>query len=121
MYKVKLLDKDGNEVNRITVHTLEDANDFLPVGGSYEDLTDYSKQRREHRKEIFSKTLDKMTPPWYQTLTEDQKERLSAFRQAYLDYPSTGVIPDKIVKEELNSETQEIVIVEVSTDISDIF
>lgn len=72
--------------------------------------------RREQREEKFANTIDKITPVWFEDLTEDQKARVKAFRAAWLDYPTSGNIPDTYV---LNRGTSNET--EVSTDIRDIF
>lgn len=48
---------------------------------------------REEREEIFAQTLDRMNPVWYNSLSDDQRAELSTWRQAWLDYPETGVRP----------------------------
>ena len=51
--------------------------------------------RREERDNEFARTLDRMNALWYNSLTSQQQTDLATWRQAWLDYPSTGVEPDK--------------------------
>lgn len=51
---------------------------------------------REERAEVFAATLDIMNPVWYNSLTTEQQTELAAWRQAWLDYPETGVKPDDL-------------------------
>ena len=50
---------------------------------------------REARKYRFENTIDTMNPLWYDSLTATQKTNLATWRQQWLDYPSTGVVPDE--------------------------
>ena len=49
--------------------------------------------RRQERREEFSRTIDRMNPLWYDSLTTQQQTDLATWRQAWLDYPATGVRP----------------------------
>ena len=53
-------------------------------------LLDY---RREVRTKTFETTLDRMNPIWYSNLTAQEQTDLATWRQAWLDYPATGVRP----------------------------
>lgn len=53
-------------------------------------------RRRDERKEIFKFTIDGMTNLWYDSLTQQQKTEIQTWRQAWLDYPATGVRPDDL-------------------------
>lgn len=53
-------------------------------------------KRRKERKIEFSTTLDLINPVWYNLLTEQEKSELATWRQAWLDYPSTGVKPENL-------------------------
>ena len=46
------------------------------------------------RQYIFQFTLDKMHPLWYEDLSESDKSSLAEWRQAWLDYPATGIMPN---------------------------
>lgn len=72
--------------------------------------------RRQRRKEEFAKTIDTLNPAWYDGLSDDQKQRIQAYRKAWLDYPATGVVAETVTLNQ--GEPNETV---VSTDISDIF
>ena len=48
---------------------------------------------RQKRDEIFFGTIDNMNPVWYNALTSDQQTRLAAWRQEWLDYPTTTTEP----------------------------
>jgi len=52
-------------------------------------------KRREERTIEFSNTLDLMQPLWFSDLTLEQQEGLAAWRQAWLEYPSTGIKPER--------------------------
>lgn len=52
------------------------------------------EDRRQERITVFAKTIDRMNTVWYGSLTDAQKTNLEAWRQAWLDYPETSVIPD---------------------------
>jgi len=48
---------------------------------------------RHYRALKFEVTVDKMNPVWYNNLTSDQQTRLAAWRQEWLDYPTTNTEP----------------------------
>ena len=50
-------------------------------------------ERREERREVFSRTLDRLNPVWHGELTTAQQSALATWRQAWLDYPATGIRP----------------------------
>jgi hypothetical protein len=52
------------------------------------------ESRRAERKGVFSETLDVMNPLWYEGLSVQEKADVSTWRQEWLDYPSTGVVPN---------------------------
>ena len=58
--------------------------------------------RREVRTEVFSTTLDRMNPIWYNSLTTEQQADLATWRQAWLDYPATGIEPTQTWEEVMN-------------------
>lgn len=122
-YDYILKDSGGNELNRVVYRPEEIASvvgttmDGVTVA-SYE-LIDNGKaeaHRRDQRQEKFSNTVDTLNPAWYDSLSDDQKARIKAFRKAWLDYPETGSIPDTITFNEGQPDE-----VTVSTDVSDIF
>ena len=57
---------------------------------SVDTLAEY---RRGERLEEFSRTIDRMNPIWYNSLTAQEQTDLATWRQAWLDYPATGVRP----------------------------
>lgn len=116
-YKIK--DSDGNVVNTIAAESEADALGFAPDGGSVEydgpsnDEIEIDRRRKE-REEAFSQTIDRLNNAWYDSLTQDEKDRIKAFRKAYLEYPSqllTPHLPDTIIIDG----------VEYSTYVRDIF
>ena len=44
--------------------------------------------RRQDREAEFAKTIDKMNPVWWDTFTQTQKEEITTWRQAWLEYPN---------------------------------
>ena len=50
-------------------------------------------ERRQERQEVFSRTLDRLNPVWHDALTPTQQTALATWRQAWLDYPATGIRP----------------------------
>ena len=59
------------------------------------ELVDEDAPRQE-RLDVFAKTIDRMSPLWYNSLTQQQQEDLATWRQAWLDYPETGIRPDDL-------------------------
>ena len=61
------------------------------------------KQQEEFKADVLRKRREKECFPiinrgalWYDKLTEEQKAELSAWYEAWLDAPQTGVIPKKL-------------------------
>jgi hypothetical protein len=54
------------------------------------------ESRRSERNSMFANTLDRMNVIWYNSLTSQQQQDLSAWRAEWLDYPSTGIRPDDL-------------------------
>lgn len=73
------------------VASVEQLEDIIETKG----LTP-EQERRNERTEIFSETLDRINPIWYNSLTQQQKDDLSNWRQAWLDYPETEIRPDNL-------------------------
>lgn len=75
-------------------------NHYIYSNGAFAPRTDVSEElkaeRRVERTEKFRQTLDRMNNAWYDTLTTQQKTDLATWRQAWLDYPSTGTKPDDL-------------------------
>ena len=123
-YEINLKDADDNILMTIDVQEGEQDSwiGFVVDGtavASWEDVTDpevIKEYRREDRQEKFASTIDTLNPAWYDNLTDDQKARIKAFREAWLDYTNTGTIPDSITYNEGQPDEETI-----STDISDIF
>lgn len=59
-----------------------------------EPVTPVEVERRMEREEKFADTVDKMNPMWYQGLTTEEQSALNNWRVGWLEYPSTGIIPD---------------------------
>jgi len=120
-FKIKIINSNSEITNIIKINNLEDIEGFLGEGDTWEDLTDYALLRREIRYLMFHKTIDKLTPLWWESLTEDQQSRLKAFRLAWLDYIDTGIIPNEYqIGTRLNENNEEEAVM-ASTNISDIF
>lgn len=70
------------------------------VGGVLIDIVksadEIADERRDERQMKFAQTIDKANHWWEQSLTDAQKAEVATWRQAWLDYPSTGVKPDDI-------------------------
>jgi hypothetical protein len=75
-------------------------NDYIYSNGAFSLRTktteEYAQERRQERSVKFSQTLDKMNGAWYNALSAQQKTDLNTWRQAWLDYPSTGIKPDDL-------------------------
>ena len=54
------------------------------------------ENRRDDRTDVFSRTLDVMNTIWYSSLTAEQQAEIAVWRQAWLDYPATGVRPEDL-------------------------
>ena len=78
----------GEQVNGTTVASLQLI--------SYEDTEATLSSRRTERNEEFSQTIDRMNPAWYNGLTDTQKTSLETWRQEWLDYPETGILPTRV-------------------------
>jgi hypothetical protein len=50
--------------------------------------------RRSERTAMFAQTIDKITPMWYDNMSLADKATVAAWRTAWLDYPSTAVLPE---------------------------
>ena len=120
-FKVKITNSEGELVNIINLNNLDDIEGFLEEGDTWEDLTDYALLRREIRFSMFQKNIDKLTPLWWESLTEDEQNRIKAFRLAWLDYSATGIIPDQYqIGTQLNENNEEEAVM-ASTYVTDIF
>jgi len=73
------------------VASVEQLEDIIETKG----ITAEQKRRNE-RAEMFAITLDRINPLWYDSLTQQQKDDLSVWRQAWLDYPETEIRPDNL-------------------------
>jgi len=99
---IEVLDSTNKIVHVIRIADSADPMDFVPENGSFVDISpevvipSSLDERRAYRSKVFSNTLDKLNPLWYNLLTEQQKLDLAEWRQAWLDYPSTGVIPEDL-------------------------
>lgn len=54
------------------------------------------ESRRLERRDVFTDTLDKLNWFWASSMTIEQQDEVAAWRQAWLDYPATGIKPDML-------------------------
>jgi hypothetical protein len=94
-------DADGNVLNTFVglakerfIGTDWNGTTVASVEQLAEPVTPVEVERRMEREEKFAGTLDKMNPMWYQGLTTEQQSALNNWRVDWLEYPSTGIIPD---------------------------
>ena len=83
------------------------------IGTSYNNLivnrvdkyiTLVEEDRRQERQLMFSNTIDKMNPIWYNSLTSDQQKRLDTWRTQWLNYPDGGIKPTADVSDIFKKE-----------------
>lgn len=92
-----LLDVDGNVISS-TYLGLNQPSDF--IGQTVDDIIvdavvpNVLAQRRKERDEVFAKTIDKLNWFWAEGLTTEQQSEIQTWRQAWLDYPETGIKPE---------------------------
>ncbi len=102
------IEKDGVIINVIEIPDDANHSDF----GTREYLTtdnisdsvmqsEYARQRQSERTKVFSITIDKLNPIWYNSLTSTQQSNLATWRQQWLDYPSTGTIPNEALVQDI--------------------
>jgi len=73
-----------------------DYNTHKYENGVFVEVTSViQEQRRKEREEEFAITLDKVNVVWYNSLTSNQVTALESWRQEWLDYPSTGILPTR--------------------------
>jgi len=53
-------------------------------------------ERRDERREIFAFTIDAMSAYWQNSLSSEQHQEIATWRQAWLNYPETGIRPDDL-------------------------
>lgn len=74
--------------------------DHIYSNGSFSERTrsteEVKEDRRVERGVKFGETLDIMNGVWYDTLSTQQKTELRIWRQAWLDYPETGIKPEDL-------------------------
>jgi len=82
----------------ITLNEYVDTTDKMYVNGEVVDIPltteELVEARREERRDKFANTLDRMNPVWHNSLTAPQQNDLATWRTQWLEYPSTGIIPD---------------------------
>jgi hypothetical protein len=82
----------------ITLNEYVDIVDKMYVDGEVVDIPltteELLEARREERRDKFANTLDRMNPVWHNSLTAPQQNDLATWRTQWLEYPSTGIIPD---------------------------
>ncbi len=108
----------GNDVTNINELQSQSSPDLLKVfveGGRLPEglqklvdgnLVDYTPTKtaediRNERISIFSRTIDMMNPVWYNSLDSTQQNNLATWRQQWLDYPSTGTIPNEALVQDI--------------------
>ena len=70
---------------------------YIYENGAFVKEASFIEQgRRGERAEEFSQTIDRMNPAWYNGLTDTQKTSLETWRQEWLDYPETGILPTRV-------------------------
>ena len=96
--KWQALDADGNVIDIWVGPKKESRIGTEWNGGLVDTIVPYQEpvSPQQERAEAFSRTLDIMNPVWYNSLTTEQQTELAAWRQAWLDYPETGVRPDDL-------------------------
>jgi hypothetical protein len=52
---------------------------------------------RQQRNEILRNTVDRVNPVRYQSLTDEQRTELIAYRQALLDVPTQSGFPNNVI------------------------
>ena len=87
----EILEGLQNEANNAILRAWLEDNTPTPYVAPPPDLPD--NERRQERREVFARTLDILNPVWYNALTSDQQTEIATWRQAWLDYPVTGVRP----------------------------
>lgn len=55
---------------------------------------DPNEGKKRLRDSVFRTSIDKMNPLWWEELTQEQLDAVRTWRQAWLDYPNTGIRPD---------------------------
>jgi hypothetical protein len=82
----------------VTFNEYVDTVDKMYVDGEVVDIPlnteELLEARREERRDKFVNTLDRMNPVWHNSLTAPQQNDLATWRTQWLEYPSTGIIPD---------------------------
>lgn len=84
-------DNDQAEARRVEI----DADSFQIARDYYRTLS----ERRRERSNVFRRTVDRMNPVWFESLSDDQKARLSTWRSEWLDYPQSGQTPTTNVED----------------------
>lgn len=84
-------DNDQAEAHRVEI----EADSFEVAREFYRTLS----ERRQERTNVFKRTVDRMNPVWFETLSDDQKARLSTWRGEWLDYPQSGETPTTNVED----------------------
>lgn len=90
-------DNGGKDVKTV-MPVIEPA---VPAWDEYEDIQVYHKYTDEEYKDYLRRERARICFPvinrgaaWYARLTDEQKEELQAWYQAWLDAPETGVKPE---------------------------
>ena len=94
------LDDNGNVLTTQSIQAEDYAQTFVGTDWNGATVTSVIRSvadaRRAERELKFSKTIDRVNYLWYDSLTDEEKTELSAWRTAWLDYPTLGVKPDDL-------------------------
>lgn len=92
-----ILDGEKNEENNAILEAWLVENTPTPYVEPEVDLEEQAIHaahvRRSERDKAFAKTIDKITPLWYDNMTLADKAVVAEWRSAWLDYPETAVEP----------------------------
>lgn len=69
------------------------SDDYLARRNAFDNSIALIELRNQREEECFS--VINRGAPWYDRLTEEQKQELSTWYQAWLDAPQTNVVPTK--------------------------
>ena len=99
-YEYEFLDSNDDVIFTGTLGTEDGSSEVGRVYGSSTvssvryTTTQIANNRRYERSKVFSETVDKMNPTWYNSLSDTDKTSLETWRVSWLNYPDTGVTPD---------------------------
>lgn len=89
----------------ITLNEYVDIVDKMYVDGEIVDIPltteELVEARREERRDKFLKTIDRMNPVWYNSLTATQQNDIATWRTQWLEYPVTGITPNATLVQDI--------------------